>query len=97
MKTVNGGYFKKLLRINLSNGNIKSEAIPDSLLHDFIGGRGLGSKLLFDEIPAGTDALSEENILMFLTGPLTGINAPATNRFTVVSKSPLTGTVGGCS
>ena len=97
MKTVNGGYFKRLLRVNLSKGTVESEIIPDSLLHDYIGGRGLGSKLLFDEIPAGTDPLSTENILMFLTGPLTGINAPATNRFTVVSKSPLTGTVGGCS
>jgi aldehyde:ferredoxin oxidoreductase len=97
MKTVKGGYFKRLLRINLSERTIKSETIPDKILADFIGGRGLGSKILFDELPAGTDPLGPSNILLFLTGPLTGINAPATSRFSIVSKSPLTGTVGGCS
>jgi aldehyde:ferredoxin oxidoreductase len=97
MKTVKGGYFGRLLRVNLSNQTIKAEAIPDKILIDFIGGRGLGSKILFDELPAGTDPLAPSNLLMFLTGPLTGINAPATSRFSIVSKSPLTGTVGGCS
>jgi len=97
MKTVKGGYFGRLLRVNLSNQTIKDETIPEKILIDFIGGRGLGSKILFDELPAGTEPLAPSNILMFLTGPLTGINAPATSRFSIVSKSPLTGTVGGCS
>ena len=97
MKTLKGGYFGRLLRVNLTRGSVVEEQIPEKVLIDFIGGRGLGSKLLFDEVPAGADALGPENILIFLTGPLTGINAPATGRFSIVSKSPLTGTVGGCS
>lgn len=97
MKTLKGGYFGRLLRVNLSNGDIREDTIPEKILIDFIGGRGLGSKILFDEVPAEANPLGPENILLFVTGPLTGINAPAAGRFSIVSKSPLTGTVGGCS
>ncbi|MCD4791523.1 MAG: aldehyde ferredoxin oxidoreductase family protein [Bacteroidales bacterium] len=97
MKTTIGGYHGHLLRVNLSEHSYKTEEIPEKLLIDYIGGRGLGSKILFDETPANVDPLGPENKLLFLTGPLTGINAPTTSRFSVVTKSPLTGTVGGCS
>ncbi|MBC8485490.1 MAG: aldehyde ferredoxin oxidoreductase family protein [Bacteroidetes bacterium] len=92
-----GGYFGRLLRVNLSKHSYITEEIPEKLLVDYIGGRGLGSKILFDETPANIDPLGPENKLLFVTGPLTGINAPTTSRFSVVTKSPLTGTVGGCS
>ena len=97
MKTIKGGYFGRLLRVNLDDHTFKSEEIPEKILLDYIGGRGLGSKILFDEVPGKTDALGPENKLIFATGPLTGINAPTTSRYAIVSKSPLTGTVGGCS
>jgi len=97
MKTIKGGYFGKLLRVNLSDLTYNTEEIPEKLLIDFIGGRGLGSKILFDELPAKADPLGSENKLIFATGPLTGIKAPTTSRFAIVAKSPLTGTVGGCS
>ncbi len=97
MKTTIGGYFGRLLRVNLSKHSYITEEIPEKLLVDYIGGRGLGSKILFDETPANIDPLGPENKLLFVTGPLTGINAPTTSRFSVVTKSPLTGTVGGCS
>ncbi|MCD4683418.1 MAG: aldehyde ferredoxin oxidoreductase family protein [Bacteroidales bacterium] len=97
MKTIKGGYFGRLLRVNLSDLSYKAEEIPEKLLIDFIGGRGLGSKILFDELPANADPMGPENKLIFATGPLTGINAPTTSRFAVVAKSPLTGTIGGCS
>ena len=97
MKTLKGGYHGKLLRINLSINSYKTEEIPEKLLIDYIGGRGLASKILFDEIEGKTDALSAENKLIFATGPLTGINAPTTSRFSIVSKSPLSGTINACS
>ncbi|MCD4729402.1 MAG: aldehyde ferredoxin oxidoreductase family protein [Bacteroidales bacterium] len=97
MKTIKGGYFGRLLRVNLDDHTFKSEEIPEKTLLEYIGGRGLGSKILFDEVPGKTDALGPENKLIFATGPLTGINAPTTSRYAIVSKSPLTGTVGGCS
>ncbi len=97
METIKGGYFGKLLRVNLDDHTCKTEDIPEKTLLDYIGGRGLGSKILFDEVPGKIDALGPQNKLIFATGPLTGINAPTTSRYAIVSKSPLTGTVGGCS
>ncbi len=97
MKTIKGGYFGRLLRVNLDDHSYKVEEIPEKSLLDFIGGRGLGSKILFDELPVNADPLGSDNKLIFATGPLTGIGAPTTSRFAIVAKSPLTGTVGGCS
>jgi aldehyde:ferredoxin oxidoreductase len=59
----------------------------------FIGGRGLASKILFDEIDPKVDPLSEGNKLIFATGPLTGTNAPTGGRYMVITKGPLTGTI----
>ncbi|MDP3046110.1 MAG: aldehyde ferredoxin oxidoreductase family protein, partial [Chloroflexota bacterium] len=61
-----------------------------SLVHDFIGGRGLGSRLLWDLAPAGVDPLAADSPLMFLTGPLTGL-VPGGAHTAVVHKSPSTG------
>lgn len=97
MKKIIGGYHHKLLRVDLTSRTFKIEELPDKILTDFIGGRGLGSKLLFDELPAHTDPLGPQNKIYFCTGPLTGINAPTTSRFAVVTKSPLTGTATGSS
>lgn len=97
MNKIKGGYFGKLLRVDLSTKSYYAEEIPEQLFIDYIGGRGLGSKILFDEVPAKADALGTENILLFLTGPLTGIPAPTTSRYSIVSKSPLTGAIGGSS
>jgi len=94
MKTIKGGYHNKLLRINLSDHTYKTEEIPEDILLKYIGGRGLGVKLLFDELPAKTDPLSPENKLLFVTAPLHGSNAATASRFSVVCKSPLTGGIG---
>ncbi|MBS4031848.1 MAG: aldehyde ferredoxin oxidoreductase family protein [Clostridiales bacterium] len=79
----------KVLRVNLSTGAIATEALSAELSKAYIGGRGLAGKMLADEIPAGIDALSEENKLFFVTGPLTGTAAPTGGRYMVVTKSPL--------
>ncbi|MFH1321402.1 MAG: aldehyde ferredoxin oxidoreductase family protein [Bacteroidota bacterium] len=97
MQTIKGGYHGRLLRVDLTNRKTEIEDIPEQILINYIGGRGLGVKLLYDEMPRGADALGPDNILYFVTGTLNGINAPATNRFSVVTKSPLTGAIAGSS
>jgi len=85
------GWKGKILRIDISQGKYSVEDMPFDLARDYIGGRGMGVKILFDEINPRIDPLSPENKLIFATGPLTGTGAPAGGRFIVVSKSPLTG------
>lgn len=93
---MSGAYYEKIARINLSTGEIKVEKLDLELAHKFIGGRGLGTKILYDEGVATVDPLSPENKLIYITGPMTGANAPSTGRYMVVTKSPLTGMI-ACS
>lgn len=93
---MSGAYYEKLARINLSTGEIKVEALDLDLAHKFIGGRGLGTKILYDEGCATVDPLSPENKLIYITGPMTGSASPSSGRYMVVTKSPLTGMI-ACS
>jgi aldehyde:ferredoxin oxidoreductase len=81
----------KFLRINLSDGKIIEEPMRDDWVRKFIGGAGLASWYLYEAMPAGTDPLGPENPLIFMTGLLTGTASPSSGRYSVVSKSPLTG------
>jgi len=85
------GYTGKLLRVQLAEQRFEVEDIPVSHLEDFIGGRGLAAKYLYDEVRPGTDPLSPENRLIFATGPLTGTRMPSSGRFVVSTLSPATG------
>ncbi len=85
-----------LLRVNLSSGKITKEPIAEALTRQFVGGRGVATKLLADNMDPRIDALDPANPLIFATGPLTGTFAPTGGRYMVVTKSPLTGTV-ACS
>jgi len=85
------GYMGKILRVNLSKCKITEEFPEENTLKMFLGGSGLATKYLFDEVKKGTDPLGPENELIFMTGPLTGTPSPSTGRFIVVAKSPLTG------
>src|SRR3990172_1999194 len=80
----------KLLEIDLTSGKTKNIVISDEMVEKYLGGRGLGAHLLFDTLPAKTDPLSPENVLLFLTGPLTGSMVTGSSKFVVVTKSPLT-------
>jgi len=91
---MSSGYIGKLLFVDLTNHVLRDEMIPEKLRRDFIGGYGIGAKILLDHMKAGVDALGPDNILGFVTGPLTGTPAPTGNRYTVMAKSPLTGTWG---
>ena len=88
---MSGGYAGKILTIDLEYQSYKVEKTDLKLAEQFIGAKGLGAKLLFDRLPAKTEPLSKENILMFTTGPLTGTSAQTSGRGTVVTKSPQTG------
>ena len=81
----------RLLRVDLSAGTVKQEPLNPDWVRQFIGGRGYGTKLLYEELKPGTDPLSEGNKLIFANGPLTGSNVPTGGRYMVVTKSPLTG------
>jgi aldehyde:ferredoxin oxidoreductase len=82
-------YNLKMLRVNLSEGTIKTEELDEKLAKKFLGGRGLGTKILYDEGVATVDPLSPENKLIFINGPLTGANVPTGGRYMVVTKAPL--------
>ena len=79
-----------MLEVDLTSGKSKETPIPDGTMGKYLGGRGLGARLLFDSLPAKTDPLSPENVLIFLTGPLTGSMVTGSSKFVVVTKSPLT-------
>ncbi len=82
---------KKILWIDLSNKTECVEEISDDILEQFIGGKGLGAYYLYRELDKNVDPLSKRNILLFLSGPLQGLPAPNVGRWSVVTKSPLTG------
>jgi aldehyde:ferredoxin oxidoreductase len=85
------GYMGKLLFVNLSTGEIREEMPDENLYRDFIGGYGIGARILYSRQKGGIDPLGPENILGFLTGPLTGTPSTYASRYAVVAKSPLTG------
>ncbi|MHC4353432.1 MAG: aldehyde ferredoxin oxidoreductase family protein [Planctomycetota bacterium] len=87
------GYTGQFLRVNLSTGQIDKQELDLELAKKFIGGRGLGSYFLTQEIDPEIDPLSPANKLIIATGPLTGSRAPTAGRYMVVTKSPLSGTV----
>ncbi len=87
------GYNGKVLRINLKQKSVTVEALDLEKAKKFIGGRGLGTKMFMDEVDPRVDALSPENKLFIVTGPLTGTTAPTGGRYMVVTKSPLSGTI----
>lgn len=86
------GWWNRLARVDLSKEKITFESIGEEKLENYLGGRGLGARLLVEEIDPDTDP-SGENVLIFCTGPLTGTSVPTSGRFSVSSKSPLTGTI----
>jgi len=86
-----GGYMGKILWVNLSTGEIKAETPDESLYKDYIGGYGIGVKLLYDRMKPKADPLGPDNILGLVTGPFTGTPIPSGARYAAVAKSPITG------
>ncbi len=88
------GYMGKILWVNLTDGTFKEEDLPEEIYRQYLGGIGLAAKLIYENIPPKTDALSPESVFGFFPGLLTGTVAPLTGRFMVAGKSPLTKTWG---
>jgi aldehyde:ferredoxin oxidoreductase len=82
-----------ILRVSLTDQSIRRESLQSAIYEKFLGGRGLGVKFLYDNLPPKIDPFSPENYLIFAVGPLTATVVPTAGRFTVVTKSPLTGTI----
>ncbi len=80
-----------ILWVDLSSGSIRTERLEPDIYRRFIGGKGLGAYLLYRHLAPKTDPLSPDNILIFLTGPLQGVGGFSTGRWSMVTKSPLTG------
>ena len=86
-----GGYTGKVGFVDLTSGKIKIEQLDDTTARDYIGGQGLGAKILYERQPKGADPMGPDNTLGFTTGPLTGTKTPTGGRYMAVCKSPLTG------
>ena len=85
-------YAGRILRVDLSTGKVETEPLKEDLAKQYLGGIGLGMRLLMDNSKPGTDPFSPDNPLIFVTGPLSGTMGPtAGNGYAVVSKSPATG------
>jgi aldehyde:ferredoxin oxidoreductase len=87
------GWSEKVLEIDLGTQTYKTYPLNMEMARLFIGGRGLGARLLWELVGPEVDPLSPENVLIFTNGPLTGTGYQTSNRFSVTTKSPLTGTV----
>jgi aldehyde:ferredoxin oxidoreductase len=85
------GYMGKILRINLNERRIATEELTSENARKFIGGSGLGAKMLYEETSGKTGPLAPDNILAYFTGPFGRSPIPSSNRHSIVARSPLTG------
>ncbi len=81
----------QILRVNLSEQEYQVEELDEELYKEYIGSRGLGSKLFHEEVPGGIDPFAEENKIFIMAGALNGTKVPAAPKHTWVSQSPLNG------
>jgi aldehyde:ferredoxin oxidoreductase len=91
------GYAGRVLEVDLRARTFSFEPLDLETARLYIGGKGYGTRLLYDRTEAGIDPLGPDNLLIFATGPLNGSVAPQSNRFAVVCKSPLTGGIGNAT
>jgi len=85
------GYIGRMLFVNLTEGKTRTEELPEEVARGFIGGYGIGSRVIYQRMKAGVDPLGPENIFALGTGPLTLAGTVSSCRYTVMGKSPLTG------
>jgi aldehyde:ferredoxin oxidoreductase len=88
-----GGYLGKLLRVDLNVGSVSEDTLNINFLNQYLGGTGLGIRILWEENIPKVDPYSPENTLIFLTGPLTGTLVPGSGTYTVMTRNTLTGLV----
>jgi len=88
---MNNGFWMKALRVDLSSETFSVEELDEEVLKQFIGGAGMGAWFLAHGTDATTDALDPGNIIVFSTGPYQATKLPGSAKFSIVSRSPLTG------
>lgn len=84
-------YKPSYIKIDLTHKKVEPYPISEEIFQDYIGGKTLGAKILYDELEKGVDPLSPDNIFIVNTGPLNGTGAPASSRFNITTKNVLTG------
>jgi len=94
-ETYAGGYTGKILRVNLTDEQVTAESVDEITLRKYVGGTGLGAKLLYEEVPPGVEWNHSDNRLILAAGPLNGIPVAGSGTYSVVTKGALTG--GGTS
>ena len=99
MKQHKGGYFRKILHIDMTSGASRTEAVEDEFIEKYVGGRGFAIKLLWDNLAKNgqVDPLGPENMLVVAAGPLTGVYLPSSGKNSFASISPATGLFGDSS
>jgi aldehyde:ferredoxin oxidoreductase len=98
--SIKSGYFKKHLSVDLSTGSCNRVDLQDSFIREYIGGRGFGAKMVWDNLVAHdfrVDPLGPENLLVIAPGPLTGLYLPSSGKCSFISLSPATGVYGDSS
>ena len=98
--SLRSGYFKKHLYVDLTRSSVEYRDLPDTFLERYVGGRGFGAKLVWDNLRKHhfrIDPLGEENLMVIAPGPLTGIYLPASGKNSFVAISPATGLYGDSS
>jgi aldehyde:ferredoxin oxidoreductase len=85
------GFMGKILRVDLTHQKVSEEPLPRGDAALLLGGCGLATKYLFQELKPGVDPLGPENKIIFMSGPLTGTLSPSSGKYNAVTKSPLTG------
>jgi len=88
---MSGGWTGTVLRVNLTTGSCTKEPLNEEWAADYVGGRGVAARYLYEECDPEVDPLSPDNVLIFATGPLTATNTSTSSRYMVVTKGPLTG------
>ena len=83
--------YETILKVNLTTGAVRREAIPPHYARDYVGGAGLAVRLLYDALDPALDPLDPASPLLFANGPLTGTAGPTTGRFVICGRSPQTG------
>lgn len=91
------GPSNRLLNVNLTSGRITTTQISKDTRHLYLGGKGVGLRLLYERLTPGIAPLGPDNLLVLMMGPLLGTGAPCTSRFAALTKSPLTGIIASAS
>jgi aldehyde:ferredoxin oxidoreductase len=98
--SIKSGYFKQHLHVDLTEGTAERRTTADAFIEQYIGGRGFGAKLVWDNLKKHDfkiDPLGPENLLVVAPGPLTGVYLPSSGKNSFVAISPATGLYGDSS